>query len=182
MLLVYANPKFHSVLLHGEPFSRLQKIRSAPNYLGLILNTWRCIYKLLTPEAQILARFARRPAVSRNKVQLVETRIRTEWLQTDLEHLIVKSTLYIFPRAKVWSVSLYEQPFSRQRTFNNSSLTSIIIKRHKFKNWNSRISLTLLKRRSRGVYTWLLTCTPQIHSQKSCILMRRVSTNFLKEL
>ncbi len=57
-----------------------------------------CIYKVLTPEAQILARFAQRPAFSRNKV--VETSKRTEWLQTDLEHLTVKSTLYLraYPR------------------------------------------------------------------------------------
>ncbi len=35
VLPVYTSPKFHSVLLQDEPFSRLQKIGSAPNYLRL---------------------------------------------------------------------------------------------------------------------------------------------------
>ena len=51
-----------------------------------------------------------------------ENRKWTEWPQTELDNLSVKSTLYICTKylplwSKFWSVSLYDQRFPRYRTF-----------------------------------------------------------------
>ncbi len=48
-----------------------------------------------------------------NMYKIGENRKSTEWLQTDLEHLTVKRTLYIYTkyltvRLKFWSISLYD--------------------------------------------------------------------------
>ena len=120
-------PKFPSVLLHDQPFSRyrLAKHRTAPNNPRMTLITEMskipCVHWILTPEAQISLCFALRPAVF--KIQVFQKSKCTEWPQNDLKHLRVKSTLCTL-NTNLWgpkfhSVSLYDQSFPRYRIFKN---------------------------------------------------------------
>ncbi len=61
------------------------------NYLKHLTSQVSCIHWMLIPEAQISLRFALRPAIF--KVQDVKNRKFTQWLQKDLKHLSIKSTL-----------------------------------------------------------------------------------------
>ena len=65
---------------------------------------------MFTPEAQILSCFTLRIAVSETNVQGQRKSECTEWPQTELEHIIVKSTPYTIPtpEAQILSVSLYD--------------------------------------------------------------------------
>ncbi len=84
------------------------------------------MYQILTQEALILVLFALRLAVSEIQHVQGQRKSETEWPQTELEHLTVKSTLYILhipPRPKFWSVSLYDYPFLRYNVVKNRKWT-----------------------------------------------------------
>ncbi len=108
------SPNFCSISLYDLPFSEIQHVHLGEN--------WKCtewpqmnlstrqskvlsIYLMLTPEAQILVRFALRLAVCEIHVQGGRNRICTEWPQTEFELLTDKSTLYTL-NTYSWSISV----------------------------------------------------------------------------
>ncbi len=86
--------------------------------------------KIHTPEAQALVRFTLRLATFRDTTCTWSAKRSgcTEWPQTELEHLTVKSvyTKDLPMRSKFWSVSLYDQRFPGYCTFCNYKLTTML--------------------------------------------------------
>ncbi len=111
----------------------------------------RCVHCILTPEAQISIRFTLRPAIFR----LVENRNAPKDPRMTLITEVSKSpvcTEYSPVSPKFHSVSLYDQPFSRNRFFEN---------RHES---NDPIMTLNTKMSKVHCVHWILTPRPKFHS------------------
>ena len=116
--------------MYPRDYLTLSKIGNAPNDLRLTLNTW-CqkypIYIKYLPRGANFGSFCSSTSrfwdTSFSKIGNAVHRMASKWPWTHNGQKYPTCTKYLPPRPKVWSVSLYNQPFSRYKIVENRKCT-----------------------------------------------------------
>ena len=131
MLLVYTSPKFHSISLYDQPFSRYRPFwDKCSEWPQIDLDNTRSNYPIpytTVPEPQISLHFVLRPAIFELQAifrQVHRMTPKGSWTLQDQRYTTY--VLLVSSSPKFHSVLLYDQPFSKYRTFYNYPLTTML--------------------------------------------------------